>query len=183
MKMRFGLGYDSWTGGPGMGGRGRHDGPRGPRGRVLGGDELKLVLLALIAETPRHGYDLIRAIEGKTGGAYAPSPGVVYPTLTLLTDMGLIDEQASEGTRKRFAVTEAGTAQLTTDAAQVGELFDRLAALGEHRARTDAGPIHRARANLRTAIHHRLAAADVDTETLHRVAAILDEAAQKVERL
>ncbi|KQN92236.1 PadR family transcriptional regulator [Sphingomonas sp. Leaf67] len=180
--MRFGIGYDSWTGGPGMGGRGRHGGPRGPRGRVLGGDELKLVLLALIAETPRHGYDLIRAIEGKTGGAYAPSPGVVYPTLTLLTDMGLIDEQASEGTRKRFAVTESGTAQLTTDAAQVGELFDRLAALGEHRARTDAGPIHRARANLRTAIHHRLAA-DVDTETLHRVAAILDEAAQKVERL
>jgi len=181
--MRFGMGYDSWTGGSGMGGRGRHGGPRGPRGRVLGGEELKLVLLALIAETPRHGYDLIRAIEARTGGAYAPSPGVVYPTLTLLTDVGLIEVQASEGTRKLFAVTEAGTAQLATDAAQVGELFERLAALGEHRARTDAGPIHRARANLRAAIHHRLSAPDVDTETLHRVAAILDEAAQKVERL
>ena len=146
--MRFGMGYASWTGGPGPGGRGgRHGG--GPRGRVLGGDELKLVLLALIAEAPRHGYDLIRAVEAKTGGAYAPSPGVVYPTLTLLTDMGLIEEQASEGTRKLFAVTEAGTAQLAQDAEQVSDLFARLAALGEHRART----------------------------------AILDEAAQKVERL
>jgi DNA-binding PadR family transcriptional regulator len=164
-----------------MGGRGGHRG--GPRGRVLGGDELKLVLLALIAETPRHGYDLIREIESRTGGGYAPSPGVVYPTLTLLTDMGLIEEQASEGTRKRFAVTAAGSEQLTTDAEQVAGLFARLKELGAHHARTDAGPIHRARANLRTALHHRLAGPDVDSETLHAVAAILDDAAQKIERL
>jgi len=183
--MRFGMGYASWTGGPGMGGRGRHGGRPGggPRGRVLGGDELKLVLLALIAQAPRHGYDLIRAVEADTGGAYAPSPGVVYPTLTLLTDMGLIEEQASEGNRKRFAVTEAGTAQLASDADQVADLFARLKALGEHRARTDAGPIHRARANLRAALHHRLSGENVDVDTLHAVAAILDEAAQKVERL
>ncbi|MEP9401692.1 PadR family transcriptional regulator [Sphingomonas sp. VNH70] len=175
--MRFGMGYASWTGGPPMGGRG------GPRGRVLGGDELRLVLLALIAESPRHGYDLIREIEARTGGAYAPSPGVVYPTLTLLADMGLIEEQASEGARKRFAATGAGAAQVEAEREQVAHLFARLAALGEHRARTDGGPIHRARANLRAAIHHRLAGPEVDAETLHAVAAILDEAAQKVERL
>ncbi len=180
--MRFGMGYESWTGGPGMGGRG-HRGGGGPRGRVLDGAALKLVLLALIAETPRHGYDLIRAIEARTSGAYAPSPGVVYPTLTLLTDMGLIEEQASEGARKRFAVTAAGQEQVAADAEQATELFDRLQALGEHRARTDGGPIHRAKANLRAAIHHRLAGPDIDVETLHAVAAILDEAAQKVERL
>ncbi len=179
--MRFGMGYDSWTGGGGMGGRGGHRG--GPRGRVLDGGELKLVLLALIAEAPRHGYDLIREIEARTGGGYAPSPGVVYPTLTLLTDMGLIEEQATEGTRKRFAVTEAGREQLTGDGEQVAALFERLKALGAHHARTDAGPIQRAKANLRAAIHHRLGDADVSTETLHAVAAILDDAAQKVERL
>ena len=59
--------------------------------------ELRLVLLKLIADEPRHGYDLIRAIEELTGGEYAPSPGVVYPTLTLLQDMGLIEEAAGEG--------------------------------------------------------------------------------------
>ncbi len=176
--MRFGMGYASWTGGPGMGGR-----RGGPRGRVMDGGELKAVLLALIAESPRHGYDLIREIEGRTGGAYAPSPGVVYPTLTLLTDMGLIEEQASDGARKRFAATGAGVAEVAQDAARVADLFTRLKALGEHHARTDAGPIHRARANLRAAIHHRLSGEHVDIDTLHAVAAILDEAAQKVERL
>jgi len=179
--MQFGMGYESWTGGPGMGGRGRHRG--GPRGRVFDGGELKLVLLALIAQAPRHGYDLIREIESRAGGSYAPSPGVIYPTLTLLTDMGLIEEQATEGTRKRFAVTEAGTAQLAADGEQVADLFARLAALADRHARTDAGPIHRARANLRAAIHHRLSGANVDSDTLHAVAAILDDAAQKVERL
>jgi DNA-binding PadR family transcriptional regulator len=158
----------------GGGGRGR---------RMFGGDELRLILLKLIEEEPRHGYDLIREIEARSNGAYAPSPGVVYPTLTLLTDMGLIEEQASEGTRKRFAVTDAGSEQLATDAEQVAALFARLNELGAHHARTDAGPIHRARANLRTALHHRLSGPEVDIDTLHAVAAILDDAAQKIERL
>ena len=65
--------------------------------RMFESGELRLVLLKLIAEQPRHGYDLIRAIEEMTGGEYAPSPGVVYPTLTLLQDMGLIEEAAGEG--------------------------------------------------------------------------------------
>ena len=72
--------------------------PRPPRPqRMFEGGELRLVLLKLIADEPRHGYDLIRAIEELTGGEYAPSPGVVYPTLTLLQDMGLIEEAAGEG--------------------------------------------------------------------------------------
>ena len=156
---------------------------RGGGRRRFDGSELRLVLLRLIADEPRHGYELIKAIEALSGGAYAPSPGVVYPTLTLLTDMALTEEQAADGTRKRFAVTEAGQALLTEEAGQVDELFARLRALGERHARTDGGPIHRARANLRAAIHQRLSGAEVDTETLHAVAAILDEAAQKVERL
>ena len=156
---------------------------RGGGRRRFDGGELRLVLLRLIADEPRHGYELIKAIEALSGGAYAPSPGVVYPTLTLLTDMALTEEQAAEGTRKRFAVTEAGRALLADEAEQVAELFARLQALGERHARTDAGPIHRARANLRAALHHRLAGAEVDTDTLHAIAAILDEAAQKVERL
>ena len=72
----------------------------------------QLVLLKLIADQPRHGYELIRAIEELTGGAYVPSPGVIYPTLTLLQDMGRIEEAAAEGPRKAFAVTADGTAEL-----------------------------------------------------------------------
>ena len=69
--------------------------------RMFESGELRLVLLKLIADEPRHGYDLIRAIEELTGGEYAPSPGVVYPTLTLLQDMGQIEEAAGEGPASR----------------------------------------------------------------------------------
>ncbi len=71
---------------------GRHGGPGRGRRRMFEGGELRLVLSKLIVDEPRHGYDLIRAVEDMTGGQYAPSPGVVYPTLTLLQDMGLIEE-------------------------------------------------------------------------------------------
>ena len=70
--------------------------------------ELRLVLLKLIADEPRHGYDLIRAIEEMTGGEYAPSPGVVYPTLTLLAGHGPDRRSAGEGARKTFQVTSEG---------------------------------------------------------------------------
>ena len=68
--------------------------------------------LKLIADQPRHGYDLIQSIEEMTDGSYAPSPGVVYPTLTMLEDMGLIEEQATEGSRKAYAATAEGQAHL-----------------------------------------------------------------------
>ena len=118
--------------------------------------ELRLVLLKLIADQPRHGYDLIRAIEEMTGGEYAPSPGVVYPTLTLLQDMGLIEEAAGEGPRKPFQVTDEGRAHLEENAADVEELFERLAATSRP-ARATAGPaIGRAVENLMTALKHRI---------------------------
>ena len=60
------------------------------RGRMFGTGELRLALLALIAREPRHGYELIRAIEDMTGGSYAPSPGAVYPTLQMLEEEGKI---------------------------------------------------------------------------------------------
>ena len=102
------------------------------------GGELRLVLLKLIADEPRHGYDLIRAIEELTGGEYAPSPGVVYPTLTLLQDMGLIEEAAVEGPRKPFQVTDEGRAHLEEHSEEVDELFERLEDL-KPRASPDGG--------------------------------------------
>jgi len=149
---------------------------------MFDGGELKLVLLGLIAEAPRHGYDLIREIEDRTGGAYAPSPGVIYPTLTLLDDMGLV-EGVADGTKKQFAITDAGRAELDAKADEVKALMDRLAELGAARARTDAGPVSRAMGNLRAVLSNRVSADGVTPETLHDIAALLDEVAQKVERL
>jgi DNA-binding PadR family transcriptional regulator len=144
--------------------------------------ELRLVLLKLIADEPRHGYDLIRAIEELTGGEYAPSPGVVYPTLTLLQDMGLIEEAAVEGPRKPFQVTKEGQKHLKERAEEVDALLERLADL-KPRAEHSAGPaIGRAVRNLMTALSHRVGRDGLDEELLLEIAAILDEAAQKIER-
>lgn len=168
-----------------------HKGPEGRHGRGRDGErrrmfeagELRLVLLKLISELPRHGYDLIREIERLSGGAYAPSPGVVYPTMTLLLDMGLAEEQQSDGARKLLGITEAGTVHLADNAEAVEIAMARLTALAKMTERTDAGPVRRAIHNLRTVIHERLSQDDVSRDTQLEVARILDEAASKIERL
>jgi DNA-binding PadR family transcriptional regulator len=167
-------------------GRGRGGGwGRGPRGRrrMFGSGELRLVLLKLIADEPRHGYDLIRAIEELTGGDYAPSPGVVYPTLTMLTDMGLIEEKAAEGSRKAFAVTKEGKAHLKENAEEVEALFERLEEAAPGKDRAGHPPIGRAIGNLMTALRHRVAHDGFDDALVHEITEILDEAAQRIERL
>ena len=161
-----------------MGGSGR-----GRRGRMFDGSELRLILLKLIADQPRHGYDLIREIEELTGGAYAPSPGVVYPTITLLDDMGLIEEQKAEGAKKQFAVTEVGRVHLVERADEITALFARLTDLGAERQRTDSASIRRAMGNLRSVLMHRFSRGEMSTETLHKIVAMIDDTAQKIERL
>jgi DNA-binding PadR family transcriptional regulator len=179
--------HGSWRRGPfefnwDMGSeRGRGPGG-GRRRRMFDGDELRLLLLKLIADQPRHGYDLIRDIEERTGGAYAPSAGVVYPTLTMLDEMGLI-EAVSEGSRRQYAATDAGRAHLAEREKQVADLIARLDALGEERGRVDRAPVKRAMANLFTAISHRAMRGDITDDTLHGFAEIIDEAARKIERL
>ena len=170
----FAMGWGVDSGRGEGGGRGR---------RMFDGGELRLVLLKLIADEPRHGYDLIREIEQLTGGAYAPSPGVVYPTLTLLDEMGQIEEQRSEGAKKRFAVTDEGRAHLAEKQAEVDALIARLTELGAHRERSDRGPVRRAMGNLSQAIANRVGRGDFSDDTLHDIAALIDEVAQKIERL
>src|SRR6476469_9918146 len=170
--FHFDFGDDGWSGGR-----------RGRRARrMFESGELRLVLLKLIADEPRHGYDLIRAVEELTGGEYAPSPGVVYPTLTLLQDMGLIEEAPGEGARKPFQATEEGRAHLAEKSEEVDALIERLTELKPRGDR--AGPaIGRAVKNLMTALSHRVGRDGLDEDLLHEIAAILDEAAQRIERV
>jgi DNA-binding PadR family transcriptional regulator len=174
-----GFHFDWGDDGPaGWGGHRRRD-----RKRMFESGELRLVLLKLIADEPRHGYDLIRAIEDLTGGEYAPSPGVVYPTLTLLQDMGLIEEASGEGARKPFQATDEGRKHLEERSEEVEALFERLADLAPDERATAGPAIGRAVKNLMTALSHRIGRDGLDEELLHEIAAILDEAAQRVERV
>ncbi len=102
--------------------------------RMLATGDLRLIALALIAEQPRHGYEIIKVLEEKTSGWYAPSPGMVYPTLTFLEEAGYVTAQ-TEGAKKLYAITDEGRAYLAENRDFVDAVLDRLAAVGNKLAR------------------------------------------------
>lgn len=169
-----------WGDGAGGWGGGRHR--RRDRKRMFEGGELRLVLLKLIADEPRHGYQLIKAVEDLTEGDYAPSPGVVYPTLTMLEDMGHIREQKSKDSKKVFEATDEGRAHLEENEDEVDDLFERLEGHGRSRRHGQRPEIGRAVGNLMTALRNRVAAEGWHEELLEEVVDILDDAAQRIER-
>ena len=167
--------------GPGspFGGRGGRHGRR----RMFDRGELRLVLLTLIADQSRHGYDLIKAIEEMTGGEYAPSPGVIYPTLQLMVDEGVIIELPDESSRKVFAATDAGREELAREETLVAELLERLSSLGEERRSSPHRQIHRAMENLRNSLRFQRQAGELVDEMVEQITDIIDEAARRIERL
>jgi DNA-binding PadR family transcriptional regulator len=119
----------------GMGGRGGGWGDKDPDDilrakRMLAQGDLRLIALALIAEQPRHGYEIIKLLEEKTSDWYSPSPGIVYPTLTYLEEAGYVTGSA-EGSKKLYAITDEGRAYLKSNQEVVDAVLDRLNALGE----------------------------------------------------
>ncbi|WP_333835690.1 PadR family transcriptional regulator [Novosphingobium sp.] len=150
---------------------------------MFAGGELRLLLLSLVAEQDRHGYELIKAVEELTGGQYAPSPGVVYPTLALLVDEGMIAEAAGEGARKAFTIAEAGRTELAARGEELSVIVERLTSLAKAGAQAESPPVRRAFANLGLALRQRVEQDGFDEETAHRIADILDEAARQIERL
>ena len=154
---------------------------RGGRGRVFDQGDLRLVLLALIAEKPRHGYEIIKEIEDRLGGAYSPSPGVIYPTLTLLEEMGHA-RVSEEGGKKLYAITPEGETALVANKEAVDALTARMS---EVRSALGGGPapqIVRAMHNLRLALRMRLSRGPLTEAQVEAVTSALDQAAQTVER-
>ncbi len=168
-----------WGGGE----HGHHGMRRGHRReRVFEQGDLRLLLLKLIAEKPSHGYELIKAVEDAVGGAYSPSPGVVYPTLTLLEDLGYARPTDAEGGKKLYAITPEGQAQLEAQAAALAELNARIAQVAAASRGRDAPQLVRAMENLRTALRLRLSRGPLDDAQVEALAAALDAAAKAVEQ-
>lgn len=184
-------GRGGWGFGPGAGGPGGFGGPRGGgrggpggrRRRLFDQAELQTLLLALIAQGPRHGYELIREIEALSGGGYAPSPGVVYPALTYMEESGLIAIAASESARKSYEVTEEGRKQAEMDAEKAAALMARLTALAAQADKVDPAPVRRAMHALKTAMFDRLSGESASRELILAVADAIDEATRKIERI
>ena len=169
-----------------LGGRehgGHRHGARGGRpGRVFDQGDLRYVLLRLIGEGPRHGYELIKAIEEQFGGTYSPSPGVIYPTLTLLEELGYIRPEGAEGTRKQYAITPEGTEFLAANQAVVDQIFARMAEISRAYAGGPAPEIRRAIQNLEAALTIRLGRGPLSPQQIRAVTAVLDRAAGEIEQ-
>jgi DNA-binding PadR family transcriptional regulator len=191
---RWGAGYEESYECHGR--RGRH-GPFGPPGdafadwgdlqgggrrgggRMLGHGDLKLLLLALIEQQPRHGYELIRTIEEMFHGHYSPSPGAVYPTLTMLEELGYATVASEQGGRKLYAITDEGRSYLDANRAAVDAMTERT----RHHARLIAKlalpmAVRKAMHQLKHAVLMR--GADWSKAEAQRVAAILERAATDI---
>lgn len=170
-------------GGPFEGERGGPFQQRLRRGRLFDASELQLIVLDLMAGQTRHGYELIREIEAQSGGFYAPSPGMIYPTLSLLLELGLIEEVETEGARKSFALTQAGRAHLDENAAPLKEAKGRLEALAEAKDRADPAPLRRAMGNLRQVLMTASRKPGFDEQKVLEAARLIDEVAGRIERM
>ncbi len=167
-------------------GPGRHDrfarGARAGLGRFFAHGDLRLVILHLIAEKPRHGYEVIKAIEERVAGAYSPSPGVIYPTLTLLEELGYVTVSTGEGAKKLHAITPEGRAFLDASRAAVDALLAHMDEAGRVHGGGPAPQVVRAMENLKLALRLRLGRGPLSEEQANAVAAALDAAATSVER-
>ncbi len=154
----------------------RHGGRHG--GRLFSYGELRLLLLAMIAERPRHGYELIKEIEERFSGTYSPSPGVIYPTLAWLDDMGYAAVETAEGSRKRYRLTPEGEAFLQANRDAAEELRTRKAISLDQEALV---PVFQAMDRLKEALGKRLRQGPVDQATAERIASTLTAAAESLE--
>jgi DNA-binding PadR family transcriptional regulator len=164
---------------PEDGRRGRHHG-RG--GRLFDHGELRLLVLAMIADQPRHGYELIKAIEERMGGSYSPSPGVIYPMLSWLEDMGYAVIEAEQTGRKRYRLTPEGEGFVAANRAAIDSLFARIGQGGAGGREAVPAPVTRAMENLKLALRLRLRGGQIDAAAAESIAAALDAAAVAVER-
>jgi DNA-binding PadR family transcriptional regulator len=163
--------------------RGRHGGGfSGRESRMFDSGELRLVILALIAEKPRHGYEVIKALGERVGGEYSPSPGVVYPTLTMLEDMGYATVNQDTANRKLYTLTSEGKKQLAENKEQVDAIFARLDS-GNEQKYEGMGSAVRAMLNLRDAVRLRVRGRDATPEQIQAITDALDAAAKTIERI
>jgi len=178
----FGWGFDpsgAWF----RGGRGRHRGGPFRRGRVFEQGDLKYVVLKLLAEKPRHGYEIIKELEDRFGGTYAPSAGTVYPTLALLEDLGYATVTLEEGGKKVYVITPEGQKYLEENRDAVEDIFERIADFGASVFGEAMGEINKAFGRLARATYTTAPWHSNDKTIVDGIRSALDEAARRIEEL
>ena len=155
----------------------------GGRERFFDNGQLRLVILQLIADKPSYGYEIIKAIEERLSGGYAPSPGVVYPTLTLLEEEGLAEVASQDGNKKLYTATEEGRTHLKTNHATVEAILGRMQEANRRFGRGRNPQIMRAMMNLGFALKMRAERGDLSPEQLKKIAETIDAAARAIDAI
>jgi DNA-binding PadR family transcriptional regulator len=151
--------------------------------RFFGRGDLKIVILELLKDQPRHGYDIIRALEDRARGFYRPSPGSVYPTLQLLEDLGYVTASQSEG-KKVYSITDAGRAYLTEQESTADDIRSRIASGWDAASRPEVGELMRELQALARALFRQASrGAFGDPERLKRLRAIVERARSEVDAI
>jgi DNA-binding PadR family transcriptional regulator len=163
--------------------RERWEGFAAGRGRFFDAGELRLVILQLISEKPSYGYEIIKAIEERLSGGYAPSPGVIYPTLTLLEEEGLATVTATEGGKKMYAATEEGKAHLKTNQVELKAILGRMQEAGRVFGRRRSPQVMRAIMSFRFALRMRMERGNLTAEQLGKIAEAIDAAARAIDEV
>jgi len=155
----------------------------GGRERLFDGGDIKLVILKLLSEQPSYGYQLMKTMEERLAGGYTPSAGVIYPTLTMLEEEGLIVAATSEGPKKVYSVTPQGLEFLEANKERLGGLFARLEEAKEEFQRGRSPELMKAFMNLRSAIGARLVRGAITPEQIQKLAEIVNQAAKSIDEL
>jgi DNA-binding PadR family transcriptional regulator len=166
-----------------MGGGGSRRGGGWRGGRMFEQGDLKFVILQLLDEKPRHGYDVIKELEQRSGGRYTPSPGTVYPTLTLLEEMGYATAVVEEGGKKVYSITDEGRKFLADNRSTVDDVFERLARVGASIFGEQMRPAHEAMASFGKSYMHVTMHRTADPEYVKKVVDIIQRATKELEGL
>jgi DNA-binding PadR family transcriptional regulator len=156
---------------------------RGGRERFFDNGHLRLVILQFIADKPSYGYEIIKAIEERLAGSYAPSPGVVYPTLTLLEEEGYATVSSTEGNKKLYAATDEGKRYLKENQVMLKAIFGRIEQAGKAFGRGRSPQIKRALMNLKFALKMRISRGDLSQEQVGKIAQAIDAAARAIDEV
>lgn len=156
---------------------------RGRMGRMFEQGDLKYVILRLLEEKPRHGYEIIKELEDRFGGAYSPSPGTVYPTLTMLEDLGYAKATQDEGGRKVYVITHEGSAYLKEHSATVDSIFERIARFMEGFLDAPMMEVNGAFRRVARAAYGQASRNVNDRARLERIKEVLERAATELEQL
>jgi DNA-binding PadR family transcriptional regulator len=174
-----GFGFDP---GAFWGGKGRSRGGPFGGGRMFDQGHLKFVILRLLAEKPRHGYEIIKEIEDRFGGMYSPSPGTVYPTLTLLEDLGYARARPEEGGKKIYEITEEGRAHLSENQPLIDDIFSRIEEFAQSIFGEPMMEVNRGLKKVASAIYGSKRSSR-SAEQIRKIKEILDRAAGEIDSI